>query len=333
MKPHKIRNSTDGSHWEFLANLCDLYYLQQKTQLEISQKLNLSRVMVSRMLTEAANLGVVEFKINHTSIRMNKLEERLSDEFPEVNFVVIESSPENVNSRIGRQAAAIAEELVSDGATLAISYGRAVYETIKAIPVHQFKDLVVVQMAGVEGAANPEIDGWELVRICAEKLGGRYQYLTASLFSSTKEIHEVLLADEKISEIFNLAKKSDLAIVGLGSMEPEHSSVVRAGHLTFNKLAEAAKAGSVGYISGQHFTIRGEPINDLNSLTMSLNLASLREIPKVIGVAHGASKVLPLVGALNGDFLTSVVTDEVAALGVLDFLSQRNTKRERKTPN
>jgi DNA-binding transcriptional regulator LsrR (DeoR family) len=157
--------------------------------------------------------------------------------------------------------------------------------------------------------------------------------LTASLFSSTKEIHEVLLADEKISEIFNLAKKSDLAIVGLGSMEPEHSSVVRAGHLTFNKLAEAAKAGSVGYISGQHFTIRGEPINDLNSLTMSLNLASLREIPKVIGVAHGASKVLPLVGALNGDFLTSVVTDEVAALGVLDFLSQRNTKRERKTPN
>lgn len=328
-----IRDSNSQSKWELLSQICDMYYIQHQTQLEISQKFHLSRVMVSRMLTEAATLGVVEFKINRTSIRRKELEDQLSEYFPEVSFVVVHASPENLDQVIGRQAAVVAERSIFDGCTVAISYGRAVYETIKGIPVHNFRNLVVVQMAGVEGAANPQIDGWELVRICAERLGGGYQYLTAGLFSSTREIHSALLADEKIKEIFKIAKNSDLAIIGIGSMDPDSSSVIRAGHLTLEKLKASAKAGSVGYIGGQHFDINGDPLMDLNSLTMSFDLASIRDIPQVIGVAHGSAKAIPLVGALKGGYLTSLVTDDVAAAEIIKFLTLNPKKQEKATPS
>jgi DNA-binding transcriptional regulator LsrR (DeoR family) len=333
MIPMIKQDSSAQSRWELLAQICDMYYIQQQTQLEISKEFHISRVMVSRLLSEAASLGVVEFKINRTSIRRAELEKRLSEAFPEVSFVVIGASSRNVNEVIGRQAAVVAERAVFDGSTLAISYGRAVYETIKAIPVHHFRNLVVVQMAGVEGAANPEVDGWQLVRICAERLGGAYQYLSASLFSSTKEIHTALLADEKIKQIFKIAKNSDLAIVGIGSMDPESSSVIRAGHVSLERFKDAAKAGSVGYIGGQHFNINGQPLSELNSLTMSFDLGSIKDIPEVIGVAHGAEKAKPLLGALRGKYLTSVITDEIAALGILKFLSQNPYMPEEVTPS
>ncbi len=324
-----VGDSNSQSKWELLSQICDMYYIQHQTQLEISQKFHLSRVMVSRMLTEAATLGVVEFKINRTSIRRQELEDQLSQYFPEVEFVVVRDSFGDINEMIGRQAAVNAERFIFDGSTLAISYGTAVYQTIKAIPAHHFRKMTVVQMAGVEGATNPEIDGWQLVKICAERLGGDYQYLSASLFSSTPEIHSALRADKKIKEIFDIAKDSDLAIVGIGSMDPENSSVVRAGHLTFERLEHAAKAGSIGYIGGQHFNIQGDPLPGLNNLTMSLDLQLIRDIPAVIGVAHGASKVQPLIGALSGQYLTCLVTDDIAALGIIKFLSQNQNLPEK----
>lgn len=317
--------------WDLLSQICERYYIQQQTQFEIAETLHLSRVMVSRLLTEAIKIGVVEFKINRTSTRQQDLEDQLRTFFPEVEFVVVRDSFGNMNEMIGRQAAVTAERFIFDGSTLAISYGTAVYQTIKAIPAHHFRKMTVVQMAGVEGATNPEIDGWQLVKICAERLGGAYRYLSASLFSSTSEIHTALQADKKIEEIFNIAKESDLAIVGIGSMDPENSSVVRAGHLTLERLQYAAKAGSVGYIGGQHFNIQGDPLSGLNNLTMSLDLKFIRDIPAVIGVAHGTSKIQPLVGALRGQYLTCLVIDDIAAIGIIKFLSQNRNLPEEAT--
>jgi DNA-binding transcriptional regulator LsrR (DeoR family) len=325
------REQREEKKWDFLADVADMYYLQKQTQQEIAERLGISRVMVSRSLSLAANLGVVEFRINRHGIRREDLEEELRTAFPEVEFVVVRANYHDPNRLIGQQAAAVAEKHVFDGLKLAISYGKSVFETVKAIPMHNFRSLEVVQMAGVEGAANPQIDGWELVRMCAERLGGGYQHLSASLFSSSVEVHTALVEDSKIRAIFDLAADADLAIIGVGSMNPQLSSVVRAGHVSLQKLQDAADAGSVGYIGGQHYDIYGEPIASLNSLTMSLDLNKIRDIPEVIAVAHGEAKALPLVGALRGKYLTSLVTDEVAAEGIIDFLKHSEKVPEKAT--
>jgi DNA-binding transcriptional regulator LsrR (DeoR family) len=45
----------------------------------------------------------------------------------------------------------------------------------------------------------------------------------------------------------------------------------------------------------------------------------LRAVPLVIGVAATEQKILPILGALRGSYLKTIITDEVAARGVLDL--------------
>jgi deoxyribonucleoside regulator len=310
---------SSSSRWNQLAEVADLYYVRGQTQAKIADALGVSRVMVSRMLAEAASDGVVEFQVHWESPRRSELEQQLESAFPGVRVLVVAGHDDALPRTSGRLAATEVEQVLKPAATLAISYGRAVHETIRALHARHLDTVQVVQMAGVEGANHPQVDGWELVRLCADRLGARYHYLPASLYSSSFQLHETLLQSRNVSEVLDRAERADVALVGVGSMDPTRSSLVRAGHLTSKQLAEAASAGSVGYICGRHYDVNGEPIDSLNKLTMSLELRKLRGIAKVIGVAHGLDKALPLLGALQGGYLSTVVTDESAARRLLDL--------------
>lgn len=312
--------TTTSQRWAELAHTAELYYIQGRTQSDVATKIGKSRVMVSRMLAEAVTLGVVEFRIHREPPRHSHLEERIQAAFPSVSAFVVNSEGEELPQRVGRVAASVCEASLSPGKTLAISYGRAVYETISSIATQQLNDVYVVQMAGVEGAINPEVNGLELVRLCADRLGANYLYLPASLFSSTHELHEALLKDPKIAVALERAATADIAIVGIGSMTPSESSLVRAGHISANELQKAVDAGSVGYICGEHYDADGTPLAHLNDLTMSLPLESIAKIPNVIGVAHGLDKVQPILGALKGGYLTAIVTDQITAEHIIEQL-------------
>ena len=55
---------------------------------------------------------------------------------------------------------------------------------------------------------------------------------------------------------------------------------------------------------------------------IGLTLHELKQIPRVIGVAATESKAMPLYGALRGGYLDTLVTDEAAATGILQFFEQ-----------
>ena len=318
-QPGYVNRKPTSKQWRQLAEVAEFYYAEKRTQAEIADRLGLSRVKVSRMLTQAMELGVVEFQVHWDSPRDETLERALEVAFPGVQAVVVSGVTSSVPMTIGRFAAAAVEPWLSPGTTVAVSYGRGVYETIRAIPVHHLSDLLVVQLAGVEGANNPAVDGWELVRYCGDRLGARYLHLPAALFSSSSNLHEALLADTHIAGVLGRAANADLAIVGVGSMEVANSSLVRAGHLSAEGLTAAKEAGSVGYICGQHYDASGSPLDELNKYTLSLSLSQLRHIKRVLGVAHGLDKAIPLLGALRGGFLNMVVTDDIAARAILDL--------------
>lgn len=59
-------------------------------------------------------------------------------------------------------------------------------------------------------------------------------------------------------------------------------------------------------------------MDDLNELTLSLSLSQLSKVERVLGVAHGIDKAIPLLGALRGGLLNVVVTDDIAARAILE---------------
>ena len=60
-----------------LAYVARRYYLENQRQSDIAKELGVSRPLVSRMLSEARELGVVEITIHEPGARAERLMERL----------------------------------------------------------------------------------------------------------------------------------------------------------------------------------------------------------------------------------------------------------------
>ena len=60
-----------------LAHVARRYYLEDQKQSDIARELGISRPMVSRLLAEARELGVVEIRIHDPECREDSLLERL----------------------------------------------------------------------------------------------------------------------------------------------------------------------------------------------------------------------------------------------------------------
>ena len=67
----------DPDHREKLAQIAEMYYISKLTQQQIAARTGYSRSMISRLLSEAEQEGVVEITINYPHQRNIELEHQL----------------------------------------------------------------------------------------------------------------------------------------------------------------------------------------------------------------------------------------------------------------
>jgi DNA-binding transcriptional regulator LsrR (DeoR family) len=115
-------------------------------------------------------------------------------------------------------------------------------------------------------------------------------------------------------EVLDLASKADIALVGIGTVEPALSSMLRAGYLDEIQLREIQASGAVGDVCGLQFNQYGELLEiPLAGYAFGVDAATLRNFPLVIGVAGGAVKAPAILGALRARLISALVTDNTAA--------------------
>ena len=57
----------------------------------------------------------------------------------------------------------------------------------------------------------------------------------------------------------------------------------------------------------------------LHDRRIGIELSDLKQIPKVVGVAGGMHKAEAILGALRGGYLDVLVTNEIAAIRLLEL--------------
>jgi deoxyribonucleoside regulator len=300
-----------------LARVASLYHEVGWTQEEIANEVGVSRSTVSRLLSEARELGIVEVRIRHPLARSPVLEQGLKERFSlKAARVLAEESLEyhEMVRRLGALAAEYLHGQLYAEAVLGLTWGRAVSAVVRAMrrpgsfPVH------VVQLAGSVGRMGPERDGLELARVLANVLGGRRLYLRAPLIVKTPELCQALMEDSELREALKAGEKADFAIAGIGAVVADHSTVVEAGYLSSEELSDLAEAGAVGDIASRHFDAQGKECEvDLNGRVIGLSLEQIRTIPRVVGVAGGTWKAQAILGALRGRLVDVLVTDRATA--------------------
>lgn len=305
-----------------LADVAEMYYLQDKNQAEIARVVGVTRSMVSRMLSEARQKGIVEIAIRRPLQPDRELEEALVKRFGlRSAHVVTIHSPEDAHllQHLGNAGAQALRRYLSPGTVLGLAWGTSISATIDAVEVEAPLPIKIVQMVGALGARNNEYDGHGLVMRLAERLGGEGYYLNAPFICPSREIAHSLMDTEGIAETIRLAKKAKIALLGVGSIAPKYSSFYLAGYVPLEELVRLREAGAVGDVCGRHFDVHGrECHDDLSERLVAIQREDLLGIPVRIGVAGGPGKVEPVLGALRGEYINVLVTDSITARRVLE---------------
>lgn len=306
-----------------LADVAEMYYLEEKGQAEIARVVGVTRSMISRMLKEAREKGIVEVRVNRPLRSEFELQTSLTVRFDLVGAFVV-PTPRAAESltldRLGEAAAHILSRNLKPGTVLGISWGTSVSAAVDALKINEPIPVKIVQLVGALGARNTEYDGHALVTRLAQKLGGETYYLNAPFLCPNPETAEALLETPGVRETVELGRNAQVALLGIGSTAPQISSYFLAGYVPIDELDELNQDGAVGDVAGVHYDIHGKDVcASFCDRVVAIAREDLRNIPLRLGIAGGLGKAETILGALRGGYINFLVTDSDTARHVLDL--------------
>ena len=303
-----------------LYKIAKAYYEDGLTQDQIGKRFGLSRIKVSRLLQQARQSRVVQITITPPTDSFGDIERDLETAYGLDEVIVVStfsSEQSDVVPRLGAAAAGYLARCLGDQQVLDLSWGSTLLAVVDALAPQNLPELRVVQMLGGLGRLESETYGADLTMRMAQTLGARMRLLPSPGIVSSKLVRDALLQDVNIAETLQLAARADLALVGIGS--PMVGSVILdAGILNESELAELKALGAVGDIALRFFDGDGQAVDHtINDRIIGLDLAQIKRIPRVVGVAGGDGKYEVIRGAVRGNLVDVLITDENTATRLL----------------
>ncbi len=317
---------------ELLADLARAYYEDGLTQEQVAAQFHLSRSRVSRHLQDARDRDIVQIRIVAPGSRALDLEEAMRSRYPmlrDVRVAAAFSRDEPVVRRsVARAGAALVDRLVRPGMTVCVGAGRTLSALVGLLSQRAMAGLVVAPATGNAGHAGWDIDYAGVAASFAAAYGGTAHRINAPAMVGPGASAAVLEAgNPQIRDAVAIARSADLHVLGLGSLTGDEI-FVRTGLISLDELAAVRSAGAVGDICGAFFDARGaEVAGPFRDRLVGIHLSDLRRAPAVVVCAGGTDKVPAIAGALQGGLVSTLVTDEHAARGVLELREVRGHTR------
>jgi len=298
------------------------YYSLDMTQEQVAYKLGISRQKVQRLLQEAKKRGLVKVTIRNPEVNLLEIEEELKRKYSLKDAVVIPSMPLGAEDRLrdslGRASASYLERILAnadDIGVLGVGWGR----TLQALAAHfgprvAKKKISVVSLIGnlLKGTA---VNPYNIASVIASKLSADYYGIWAPSIVEDKRKAAMFKSEPSIKSILEKGESADVVLVSIGDLSKE-ATLRQLGYLSWKDLQSLRSKGAVGDILGQFFTKDGDLVNtEIHGRVIGVPIEKLggREGKIVIVIAGGMSKLDAIIGALNGNFIDVLVTDEDVA--------------------
>lgn len=316
-------NSNDFELIRQIHTVLAMHFLDGQKQSDIARALNLSTSKVNRLIAQGRRLDMLKIEIESPFQRLVEIEQALVGKSGLRHAVVTPSIPgseETTLQQVGRAAATHLVESIRDGDVIGITGGKAVGSVVQSIVADRKFDVTVVPLTGgVQGKYFTDVN--HLASQLAERLGGRAVLTHAPLFAETQQQRDMLMEVGSIKGAFDLARTANVALVGVGSVEPKGSSYYDLHHVSEADRKMLVGSGIVGEFLAHLIHRNGTVANfALNARLVALKPSELAECERVIGVTSGPQKVGPISAVLAENYLNSLFVDEVTAGSVLALL-------------
>ena len=320
------RDTTE--HLRFLHTVASLYHLEGKTQAEIAGMLNVSRSRVLRALHEARAVGIVQISVVDPSRTDESLAADLERDLDLGRAVVVAGHPEDpafTRRRVGHAAAALLDETLPDDAALGLGWGRTLYEVTQALEPRGPRNLRIVPLMGGLGQVAPSFQVHEMARVCSERFGGTWIPFFLPAIVESEETYAALMASADVAQVTNAWSSLDVALFGIGNIDlGRELQMLFAGYLDDATKQRMREAGVVGDICMHFYRSDGACVEDALQYVVSIELERLRRVPHKVAVASGAEKAAAILGAVQGGYVDTLVTDVTAAREILRLWQSRS---------
>ena len=301
-----------------MSKVARMYYEQGLRQTEIMNRLSMSQSTISRLLKRAEKAGIVHITISVPSGVNPELEEALQDKFGLREAIVVDSmdDDEQIVRDLGPAAAYYIETTLKPNEVVGLSsWSAALLAMVDCMrPNPRSFAVRVVQILGGVGNPAAEVHATQLTRRFANLVGGTATLLPAPGVVGSAEAKRVLVKDRYVEEALRLINTVTLALVGIGSIEPSRMLAQSGNVFAPKELQALSAAGAVGDICLRFFDQNGSPVaTSLDDRVISMELAQLRKVSRVVGVAGGRRKVPAIRGALRGKLISVIITDRNTA--------------------
>ena len=286
-----------------LAYVARRYYLEDQKQSDIARELGVSRPLVSRMLSEARELGLVEITVHEPGARAAKLLDRLSGSVR--GGVLVEEGADNdeTNRFLSQGAMELLEQLGTR--RLGVGWGYLIGQLVTWLERHPQPNSAVTDICPLVGNASIPARNYqsnENVRLMAQQLGAIPHFLYLPALPESLEEKQLLCTTEVYRQIEQQWARLDTALVNIGDYpsSPDFASLVRYGSLLQRHRA-------CGRMLIYYFNEEGALIQSDQDFAVQIPLDTLRCCPNIIGVCSANTSAKALGGALKSGMFTHIV--------------------------
>ncbi len=301
-----------------MAKVARLYYVRGLRQNDITDRLGIHQSTVSRLLKRAEKEGIVRITFTAPSGLNTDLEDALQSAFELREAIVVESidDEDQIVKDLGAASAFYLETTLRPVDVVGISsWSAALLAMVESMrPSPRAAGASVVQILGGIGNPGAEAHATQLTQRLAQLLTGQPTLLPAPGVVGSAEARRVLLKDRYVQAAVELFRSVTVALVGIGAVEPSKLLATSGNVFSPHELRQLSRRGAVGDICLRFFDAHGDAVvSPLDERVISMELATLRRVPRVVGIAGGRRKTAAIRGALAGRRINVLITDRLTA--------------------
>lgn len=296
-----------------LIEVAQMYYEQDLTQSEIADKLHVSRPLVSRMIKEARQHGLVTIHVHKQPSGGGSVLAQLRNQYDlRGGSLVPDADSENsTNRQIAARILDFVLNLTPPAAKIGIGWGYIIGMFSKAVENAEIEPNLgaeVFPLIGNSSVSNRDYHSNEIVRLFAEKSGAAPVYIHAPAFLETEQEMRLFQEAESFKKVEHAWNSIDTAIVNIGNYpsSPDYATATR-----FGELLTTYKA--VGRMLCSYYDIHGAFIYSAADYSIQIPIARLARCRNVIAVCSAALQPKALAGALRTRLITHLIAAESVA--------------------
>lgn len=296
------------------------YYTLGLTQDEIAKRLSFTRQKVNQIISSLPDLDVVSINIHGYEKDNVELECKMEQRFGLKQAIVATDYGDSNTAvyKVTNVAAQYMDEIIQQGNIIGVSWGHTLAMVVDQMSYKKRNDCRVVQLMGAQNIEQSVEKSDEIVRGIANKLDCPSYMLYAPVVLEYAETKEWLLKERSIKASYELMKKCDVALLGVGELS-EDATMCTRGHITKTDVKVLREKGFVGDIAMNPVRKDGSwddcPISDR---LLNADMECLKEIKNTILVAYGEKKVEAIQAVLCSQCVDTLIIDETTARQVVD---------------